>query len=191
MDTDFKKKEPGWTEQVSFIIEHDVKPESHAQYEEWLKHIIAEAATFEGHMGTHVQRPGPGSDLYVISVRFANRRDAEQWANSATRKQLIRDLEPLVKRPEHLDIKTGIDFWFTGATGGRSPKRWKQWLVSVSVIWPLTVLVPWLLRPLFKAVPFLHTNGITQLVVALIVVFLVTYVVMPPYTRALSKWLTR
>lgn len=181
-----------WTEQVSFIIQHDVKPDRHADYEEWLKHIIAEAAKFHGHMGAHVARPAPGSHLYEIAVRFASRADAQKWIDSDVRRKLVEDLKPIIHSPEKLNIKSGIDYWFTAVTpGNKPPKRWKQWLTSVSVIWPLTVIIPMLLGPLFTALPFLGMPVVRQLVTAMCVVAMVVYVVMPPYARAIAKWLSR
>lgn len=192
MDTTSKTNTTHLQEQVSFIIQHNVNPGKHLDYERWLQKIIGEAAKFKGHMGAHVARPAEGHDTYEIAVRFASREDAEHWVHSETRRDLMREAASLITEPEKLNIKSGIDYWFTSVTEGNTPPpRWKQWLTTVSVIWPLTMLVPWALRPVFKAVPFLTTFGVQQLLVAMAVVGLVVWVVMPPYTRAISKWLSR
>jgi antibiotic biosynthesis monooxygenase (ABM) superfamily enzyme len=47
-------------------------------------------------------------------------------------------------------------------------------------IFPLTIVIPWVLQPLF-AVP-----GVSD---AAIIVGLMTYVVMPPHARLVSRWL--
>lgn len=181
-----------WTEQVSFIIQHDVKPGMHEAYERWLKKTIAEAAKFPGHMGTHVAKPGPDQDMYEISVRFASRQYAENWINSDMRHQLVEELKPIISSDEKLNIKSGIDYWFTSYTAGhKAPKRWKQWMMTVSVIWVLTLIIPHLLAPLFNAVPILNQWGPKQGITAMVVVFFVVYVVMPPYAKLLSKWLSR
>ncbi len=192
MTTQATKDTTKWTEQVSFIIQHDVKPGQHEAYERWLKKTIEEAAKFPGHMGTHVAKPGPDQDMYEISVRFANREDAEKWINSDMRHQLVAELKPIISSDEKLNIKSGIDYWFTTYTAGhKAPKRWKQWLMSVSVIWVLTMFIPHLLEPLFKAIPWIAQWGPRQLVSAMVIVFFVVYVVMPPYAKLLSKWLSR
>lgn len=179
-------------EQVSFVIQHHVKPDQHAQYEEWLHKITKTAAGFPGHLGAHIVRPSEGNDYYQISVRFDSRANAERWVNSDMRCEMVKEIQSIISEPERLDIKSGIDYWFTAVTEGhKAPKRWKQWLTSVSVIWPLTMVIPLLLRPLFKAVPILGHFGIMQLLVAMCVVFMVVFVVMPPYTRAIAKWLSR
>lgn len=191
MDTATKNKN-GLSEQVSFIIQHNVKPEHHENYEVWLKKTILEAAKYPGHMGTQVARPAPGHHNYEIAVRFATRADADRWIESETRKALIKEVEPHIAEPEKLQVSSGIDYWFTSVTeGNKPPKRWKQWLTSVSVIWPLTVLIPMILSPLFEAVPVLGAWGVRQLLTAMCVVAMVVYVVMPPYTRAIAKWLSR
>ena len=176
---------------MSFIIEHEVKPGHEAQYETWLHNLIGEAGKYHGHMGTHVQRPGPGGDTYVISVRFAEREDAVRWMNSGTRATLMQDVMQHIAAPEKLQIRSGIDYWFTGATGGIAPKRWKQWLTTVSVIWPLSMVLPRLLGYLFRAVPPLGQMPWAQLVTAMCMVGLLVYVIMPHYSKLLSKWLSK
>ncbi len=181
-----------WTEQVSFVIQHEVKPGFHEQYEKWLKKIIKEAAKFHGHYGAQVARPEEGGHVYEIAVRFASRQDAEKWINSETRHKLIEELKPIISHDEKIDIKSGVDYWFTTYTEGhKAPKRWKQWLMSVSVIWPLTMVVPMLWDPLFKAFPVLGTWGLRQGFIAMTVVFFVVYVVMPPYAKRMAQWLSK
>jgi len=48
-----------------------------------------------------------------------------------------------------------------------------------------------LLTPLFRAAPVLGMPGVTHFVVAGIVVALMTYVIMPRYTRLMAAWLYR
>lgn len=129
MDTAIKtgeKPSDNLREQVSFVVQHHVKPDQHGKYEEWLHKVIIEAAKYPGHLGTHVVRPGEGGDEYEISVRFASRDQAEAWINSARRRELVKEIEPIISEPERLDIKSGIDYWFTAVTEGhKAPKRWK------------------------------------------------------------------
>lgn len=183
---------PNLADQVSFIITHHVLPGRHEDYEKWLRNIIAEAAKYKGHMGAHVMRPAHGDNVYEIAVRFATRADAESWVNSETRRSLIRDVEPLISEPEKLNIKSGIDYWFTSVTeGNKPPKVWKQWLATASVIWPLSMILPFVLAPLFENVPILGEFGVRHLVSALVTVGLLVYVIMPRYTRLIAKWLSR
>lgn len=180
------------SEQVSFIIQHKVKPGHQAEYEAWLHHITFEAAKFHGHMGTQIVRPVPGGDTYEIAVRFANRADADAWIHSPTRRSLVGEVMSHIAEPETLRVKSGIDYWFTSVTEGhKAPKVWKQWLATVSVIWPLSMILPLVLERLFAAVPFLGEYGVRHLVSAMCMVALLVWVIMPPYSRLLSKWLSR
>lgn len=180
------------SEQVSFIIHHEVKPDRHVEYQAWLKKIIAQAAKFPGHNGANVFPPAKGTHDYEIVVRFASREDALRWAESKTRRALIKEASDYIDSPESVHIRSGIDYWFTAATQShRPPKRWKQWLTTVSVIWPLTLLMPITLAPLFEVFPFLGIPGVRQLLSSMILVGLVVYVVMPHYTRLIAKWLSR
>lgn len=180
------------SEQVSFIIKHNVKPGHHDDYEAWLRKTIDAAARHKGHLGAHVVRPTKGSDQYEIAVRFASLKDAEDWIKSDARHELIAEVSEHIQEPEKLHIKSGIDYWFTSVTEGREPPpRWKQWLLTLSAVWPLSMILPWLLGYVFQVVPVLGVFGVRHLVQGMLLVFLLTYVVMPRYTRAVAGWLNR
>lgn len=175
-------------DQVFLVIRHKVKPETVAQYENWLSRIIPAAAEFPGHLGVHVVRPPSGHNEYVNVLRFASGSDADRWQNSKERAGLMNEATSFLADIENIEVKSGIDYWFTPPTITRSPPRWKQWMITTSVIWPLTMLVPWATGPVFGAVPILNTYGVRHLLLASIIVGLVVYVVMPRYVRLLSSW---
>jgi len=104
--------------------------------------------------------------------------------------QLLADIRPELESDEQVEIHSGIDYWFTPPTPtSKQPTRWKQWLITTAVIWPLTMLVPYVLSPLFRLVPALDTWGIRHGLVAATIVGLVVYVIMPRVVRMVSKWL--
>ncbi len=89
-------------------------------------------------------------------------------------------------------MSSGLDFWFTpeGAKA-KLPTRWKQFLVTWSAIFPLvtgaSIGVNWAVHQLELADNFyLKTLFVTCVVVSLMV-----YVVMPRYTKLVSRWLFR
>ena len=91
-----------------------------------------------------------------------------------------------------MENTTGLEFWFTPPDSEQKQvKRYKQFLVTWSVIFPLTIVVPWVLHPVFQTIPFLGLPVISNLIVAGMIVGLVTYVIMPPYTRLVATWLYR
>jgi hypothetical protein len=64
-------------------------------------------------------------------------------------------------------------------------------LITLSVIFPLTMLLPWLLAPLFRAAPVLEVSAVTHFLTATMIVALMTYAIMPRYTRLMAAWLYR
>ena len=176
---------------VTLAIQHVVKPEAVERYEAWLKEITVKAAGYPGHQGVHVIRPAPGSTTYAIAIRFATAEAAMNWTTSADRRAFVERIADALEGAEHLDIQPGIEFWFTPPGGQRKARPWKQWLITTSVIWPLSMLIPLAYRPLFGLVPALGQFGVSHLLVASTIVALVTWAVMPRYVKLVSAWLFR
>lgn len=176
----------------SIIIRHTVRPDLRDRYETWLRQIITAAAEFPGHQGVHVVRPPEGNDTFEIAVRFSSKDEAEAWLASDIRKELISDIASALASDEQVEIKSGIDFWFTPpASKAKQPTRWKQWLITTAVIWPLTMIVPAVYRPLFEGVPELAVWGVRHGIVAATIVALVVYLIMPRVVRLVAGWLFR
>jgi antibiotic biosynthesis monooxygenase (ABM) superfamily enzyme len=176
---------------VTAVIRHEIEPEAQPRYEQWLQRIVPLAARFPGHRGVNVIRPAPGSSTYTVTIRFDSVRHAEDWLHSQARKELIAQAAPLLKQPESVETVSGLEFWFTPAGGRPMVKPWKQFLLSLAAIYPLTMVVPWLLRPLFERVPALQQGLLSHLLVAAAIVALMTWVIMPRVTRLLGRWLVR
>ncbi len=88
---------------------------------------------------------------------------------------------------DQLEVQQGSQFWFTPAAGGtKPPPAWKQFLVTLAVIFPCTHLVPWLWHLLL---PSLDDTLFGHLLVDATIVALVVYLLMPLITRWLASWL--
>src|SRR5208283_186942 len=181
----------GQSEVVS-VIRHTVMPGMEQEYEAWLREIVPIASKAEGHRGVNVIRPHTGSRTYTIVLHFDALEHLEQWLASDVRKLLIGKVQHLLQDGDQIQIKTGLEFWFTPpASEQKRAKPYKQFLITLSAIFPLTILVPWLLAPLFGAAPILRTPGISNFLIAAVIVALMTYAIMPRYTRLLASWLYR
>lgn len=175
---------------VTLLIQQRVRPDAVARYEQWLRTIAAKAAEYPGHQGVHIIRPPAGHNEYSILIRFASGADAEHWTSSADRKQLLAEIADAFERDDQFRIEPGIEFWFTPPTPAqKKPAPWKQWLITTSVIWPLTMLIPPLFKPLFAALPVLGLWGISHGLIAATIVALVVFLIMPRYVHAVSRWL--
>lgn len=177
---------------VTLHIQQRIRADAIARYEQWLRVISAKAAEYPGHQGVHIIRPPAGGNEYSIIIRFATLADAERWTQSADRQRLLAEIADAFESEDQFRIQPGIEFWFTPPTPAQKrPLAWKQWLITTSVIWPLTMFVPLIFHPLFVAVPLLGYWGISHGIVASTIVALVVFVIMPRYVRAVSGWLFR
>ncbi|WP_428825564.1 antibiotic biosynthesis monooxygenase [Azonexus sp. IMCC34842] len=175
---------------VTLLIQQSVRPDAIARYEQWLRTIAAKAAEYPGHQGVHIIRPSAGNNEYSILIRFASGVDAERWTSSADRRNLLAEIADAFERDDQFRIQPGIEFWFTPPfPAQKKPAPWKQWLITTSVIWPLTMLIPPLFTPVFATVPVLGAWGISHGIVAATIVALVVFLIMPRYVRLVSRWL--
>ena len=176
---------------VTTVIHHRPRVDAVGRYEDWLKEITLVAQQFAGHHGVNVIRPHGAGDVYTIILHFDTVEHLRTWPDSDDRRQLVRKIRPFLRSEENIDIKTGLEFWFTPPPGGKPAKPYKQFLVTFSAILPLTILVPWLLQPLFARYPTLAQPLVSHFIIAAVIVGAMTYVVMPHYTRLVARWLFR
>ena len=175
---------------VTAVIRHHIIAGAAPQYEAWLNEIIPAAQGFCGHLGVNVVRPAGGSDIYTVLLRFDSHERLRGWIESDTRRRLLEQVESLLVTGEQIEIRTGLEYWFTPPESAQAKaKPFKQFLVTLSAIFPLTVIVPWLMTPLFQALPVLALPLVANFCVALIIVYLMTYVIMPRYTKLIARWL--
>ena len=156
---------------VTSVIRHTVRAGSESRYEAWFREVTAIAQTFPGHRGVDFIRPLKGSRTYTIVLHFDTGEHLGLWLSSDARKRLIAEIEPYLEGGDQVEIKTGLEFWFTPPDSEQKrAKTYKQFLITWSVIFPLTILVPWALHPLFQAVPFLGLPGISNLLISAVIV---------------------
>ena len=177
-------------EPVFLVIEHRVRYGMFDDYERWLDATLHVAAQSPGHLGVQIARPPSGSNRYLVVARFASDADAQRWMRSDERRRLVASVVPLLES-EEVSLKSGVDYWFTPPGSVQAPPRWKQWLITSSVIWVLIMMVPAVLQPVFEVVPWLGLFGVRHALTATITVALVVFWIMPIYVRLISRWYFR
>lgn len=181
--------EPGATA----VITHRVRAVHDEDYNQWLKEISPVSRSFPGYLDLHLIRPIPGlTCTYTIVVRFDTEEHLSGWMYSPERQRLIAKARPFLARDDDFFVCSGLDFWFT-PEGAKTqvPVRWKQFLVTWSAIFPLVLAVSFILPGVFDAL-HLPNHAVSKTLVATgVVVFSMTYLVMPAYTRLLKRWLFR
>lgn len=175
---------------VTLVIQHHVKPARVPEYESWVKDIAPQARRFPGHMGVNIVRPHGTSSTYTVVLRFDSHAHLLGWVESGTRRELLERAGPYLLADEELEIQSGLEYWFTPPP--HKPLRarpYKQFLITLSAIYPLTQLVPWLLSPLLHSAALREWPAVGNLLAVVVIVFLMVYVIMPRYSRLVAKWL--
>lgn len=175
---------------TALIVEHKVKKENVERYEKWTKETLSAVSRSPGYLGREVFPPNADDKPYTIIVRFESERDVQTWLDSSERKRFIEKAQDILEDGDKTQIRAGIDVWFTPDDAPAKPPAHKQFLLTLAGIYPLTLIVPEILSPLFEAVPILENLFISKFIVAVIVVGIMTYLLMPYATNWLHDWLS-
>lgn len=173
------------------VIVHDVRPEHRTDYEGWMLQATAAHRQFAGHLGTDVIRPVESGSRYVVILRFIDEDHALAWLHSPVRQELLRIAQPWLAKADRFQIHREAEFWFMPAMGRRAPPRWKQWVLSVVAVFPLTVIVPGQIRELVHHLAPSAHELLAYGVSALTISGLMVYLLMPFLTRVAGPWLLR
>jgi uncharacterized protein len=180
--------EVGHNKSVALIITHTIKTGEEQRYEAWLTEILSAVSSFPGYLGREIFRPASGTRTYTSIVRFDANDHLNAWVESETRNSFVSRVSDLLEKGDVHEIRTGIDFWFT-PEGVKPPKPWKQFLLTLSAVYPLSLIIPGLFSPLFSIAPLMGQPFISGLLIAATLTALLTFVIMPRYTRLVKHWL--
>jgi antibiotic biosynthesis monooxygenase (ABM) superfamily enzyme len=170
---------------LTVIVTWKIKPGREEQFEVWRREIAGAALAFPGHMGIEVIRPGLSPDEYVVIFRFDTFEHLRAWQESDVRRELLKKAEPFRKREPSYRLESGLEYWFSPPGVPVSPPRWKMAIVTVLGVWPISMLLPWLLNPLIATLPLV----LRALLMAVGIVILLTWAVMPALVNVLGFWL--
>jgi len=173
---------------VALIITHTIKAGEEKRYEAWLTDVLSAVSSFPGYLGREIFRPAQGMKTYTIIVRFDTNNNLNAWVESDERTSFVGRVSDLLEKGDVHEIRTGIDFWFT-PEGVKPPKPWKQFLLTLSAVYSLSLIIPRLFSPLFSVAPIMGQPYIRGLLIAATLTALLTFVVMPRYTRLMKRWL--
>lgn len=181
----------GPDEVVTLVVKHLIKTGREADYEAWLRRIVRIAGERPGHLGVDVVRGKQGGlAQFTCVLRYRSTDDLEVWLDSPQRKALIEEAAPMLADGDNTEIGAVNEFWFTPeADSPAKPPRWKQALVTLFVILPLTLLVPIVWGPVLRLHPLLSNYVVATFLVTVTIVLLVVYLLMPAATRLFAPWL--
>ena len=173
---------------VALIITHTIRAGEEKRYEVWLTDILGAVSNSPGYLGREIFRPAQGMRTYTSILRFDCSDNLNAWVESDVRRAYVNQVTDLLEKGDRHEIRTGIDFWFT-PEGLRPPKPWKQFILTLSAVYPLSLVLSRLIRALFPLAPTLANPLISGLLVAASLTALLTFVIMPRYTRLMKWWL--
>jgi uncharacterized protein len=173
---------------VTVIARWQIKPGRSRDFEAWIKGVTAAALDFPGHLGVNIIRPtDPNQQPYVLIFRFATYDHLKGWEASDERRVWMARVQPLCQIAPQVQQLTGLEYWFTQPGMPAPPPPYKMVLVTILAIYPLSLLINLICGPLLNALPF----ALRGLVMALLLVPLMTYLVMPLMIRVFARWLFR
>jgi uncharacterized protein len=176
-------------EPVSIFTSRTVKIGFEERFEEALRDFITRSLQTEGQLGMIVMRPveGSGSREYGILQRFRDAESRDHFYTSQIYKQWEAIEESLIEGEAKHPRISGLETWFVipGQKAVIPPPRWKMAIVTILGVWPASILVPWLLNPLLIGMPWL----LQALFVAVGIVVVLTWAIMPVLVRILNRWL--
>jgi len=176
---------------ASVVITHHILDGKEQQYEKWLNEIVPISKHSQGFIDLQIVRPIPHlTFVYTVIIRFDTIENLKKWMESDNRKLLIEKASPFFRKHDNYKIKSGLDFLFNAENeGNKVPVRWKQFLVTWSAIYPLSLLIPLLVLPFLRLLQIPAYHYFDALVISGVVVFLMVFLVMPNYTKLIKKWL--
>lgn len=128
---------------VTLAITHNIRAGYQQDYERWLQRIIPIAEQTQGHLGVNVIRPSGSDTTYNILIHFDSLDHLYHWTQSEQRKQLMLEIQDILSGEDRLEVRPGAEFWFTPIQESVSqPPFWKQFIISIAVIFPSTNFVP-------------------------------------------------
>lgn len=176
---------------ASVVISHQVIDGKNNEYETWLNEIIPLSKKAKGNLDWQIIRPIPDlTSTYTVIIRFDSVENLKGWLESNERKSMIEKVVPLLNNGDSYTIKSGLDFLFTTSDEKvKTPPRWKQYLVTWSAIFPLSLTIPLIVLPILRAIGIPQLKAIDSFFVSGTVVMLMIYFIMPNYTKLIKNWL--
>lgn len=175
-------------EPIQVAIVRTVKAGCERDFEQALHEFVGRSLALPGQLGVHIIRPAPGSDSrqYGIIRRFSDREAVAAFRASTEYVAWNEFATDLTEGPARTEELHGLESWFTFPDQPLRPlPQWKMAIVTYLGVVPVTLFLALTLGRLLRDWNFVLNN----LVFNIFVVALLTWVVMPLFTRALHGWL--
>ena len=178
------------TAPVSAVISTRVKPGLEAAYLKWEQKVAAAQSRAIGLQGYRFEPAVPGvQEDYVAILRFDCEANLRAWLDSAERRALVAEADPLTAEFHTRTVQSGFEQWFRDAApAGAAPAAWKMNMIVLLTLYPTVFL--W---GLLIGTPFLISTLKLDFPVALfignVVSVLITARLVPFAAKQFGWWL--
>jgi uncharacterized protein len=175
-------------EPVTLVVTRRVRSGREADYEAWLNRLVEASRGLPGYQGVTIHRPVPGGPPeYTCVYRFDGVQHLQAFERSEARQRALAQVGDFVETDAVLRRMTGLELWFNPPPGTvvARPTRWRMAVLMIAVIYALVLVLGRLVALALPGAPF----ELRLLVTIAIEVVLMTYLVMPPLTRSLARWI--
>ncbi len=174
----------------TIVISRRVKAGLEVEFETLSERMTAAASRFDGYLGTSMFRPVNKEDPeYRIVFKFADRLSLEKWNRSSVRLTLITQMERLIVEETRLQSVEGIATWFQldqpEPRNPVMPNKLRMTLVSWLALYPIVTAIFWLFGDQLAG----FSLPVRTLLVTLVVMFTMSYIAMPRFTKWFHGWI--
>ena len=173
---------------VTVVLSRHPAPGREDELVAWAHGVSAAAADFPGHLGAVVYPPSPpDSDDLVLAFSFASAEQLSAWERSEVRRSWLERSRELVEGEMTLHAASGFEGIFAHGPGQPvvPPPRWKTAAIIALALYPMSLLLGWLLGPVTGDWP----AWLRVLVNVAVIVPYMAWVGVPFLTRRLRGWL--
>jgi uncharacterized protein len=172
---------------TTVVVSRSVFPGFEKEYDTWVKQISDAARESPGNTGVTVLLPEQKTGgLHHVIFHFADEKSMHIWETSYVRQKLSHEADAFSKR--NRQVQTGLETWFSIPECPEldTPPHWKMAIVSFIAVFLVSCGVIAIIDTFWTK----HNFFVFNAVVGAILVSILTWVVMPLFSRyVFRKWL--
>ena len=166
----------------SYLVRRDSES-AHLVFQNRLIDVLGE---FDGFIGRELLDPVPGIQREtVVILTFKTPHNLRVWMDSDERQHILSQLDAITIGNMTTNVVGGFAGWFPSGSDVGGVRKWKQALVILAALFPVTLSISLLRVWLFPDLGLLPS----VLIGNILGIIVLTWVLMPPLTRALEGWL--
>lgn len=165
------------------LVRFKVAESSGLDFDKWKQKAVDLIKTFKGFVAISFLKQVGDYGFVHVMIRFDCEEHIKEWLHSDTRKEIFNGSESswLTERQEVIHDET--IFWYRIFEG---TKKWKQWAVTFIAVYPLTLVIPWLVSGMAGIIPLYFFAGIIS---AVMISGFMIFLVMPFIHNLFKNWL--